>query len=444
MTPEELNALVKRVEGNFRRDLVVSMKFNEFTTIMAVPWYIKMRMMSIRMVYMIFFIRSCFMTYAFLFLKRHSPSAVKIRYYCVDIFEGLGSLGCLLNTVYGVGFLLLLMHFKMFCTSEKKNNLHVLNHLKQSMEIDFTPQERKEFARVLEKMAVQGKYTFFLVTLALSLGNLYAAVVTGQSMKEKMSDQKIRALDKYVKHSIPVMIGYFMANYFGIQWLLYGHMITAHSVNYFRIRIKRIYNLLQDWREIEMIKRIITKETEEKKEGDEKEEEEPEPEPVVDLEKVLLELQSLFNEIAIHNKMVKVILRDIKTFMGIMCRVIIIFVVTRETNYVKKLILIVIVLCILTGTLMTLHNASQVYLDLRKISKELHSVQIMIERDSMTNMSQFYSLKMFVKKMIQWTSSDRLPLGLTVGDSGSLHPNRAGLFLPNTIKISLMILNARY
>ena len=398
MSPEELKALINQVEETLQSDLILSTRIGEEPNWTSIGLKKKCKYFGIRLLQAFGWIHQILVCYCCL------TGSSTLSLYFIDMLHGMGSLGCIMSGCYLCGYTLLNLHLRAIDRQEKKQQLHLLTHMKISNKLDFTPEERKEYARNLKWMIVKNKLIFLTTGIPMTIFYLLGAVITGKQMKSWY----------FSIMSAFMLVMYAITSHNCLVIFANVHLMTALSRNYFEIRIRKIRVMIRDW---------IRQTTDHNKKYQ-------------SLNDITTRVENVLREIEQHNETIKYFLRDVKVIMGPMISMLIVFFASDAPWYLRFTSAGGSTL-IVTAAVYSLYNASGLHLNLIKLSNNLHSCQVFqrVKNDADAK------IKYHLLRLIHRTSSPHLPVGFTVRGTGSFTPGSAGFFVSYTISVSLIFLN---
>ena len=404
MSPEELKFLVNAVERKLQTDLILFQGIEEYCTSDTDQLNRKWKYCGMRILQMFGWFHQILVCYC---IFSRSPKA---SLYCIDLLYGMGSVGSAMSGVYMCGYTLLLLHLIVIGRHERNSQLHLLTHMKKAHEMDLTPAERKKYAKNLFLIIIKNIVIVIVASIPMTGFYLIGAV---------MSAYKLRSWYFSIM-SVFMLAMYVITGHNCIVILANVHLMTAHSTNYFRIRIRNIQSLVQRWLKV---RREPFKHKLQHRDL---------------LDNITWRTENVLQEIREHNETVKFFLRDTQLVLGPMIGMLIVFFASDAPWYFRA-IDAGGTLCIVAAAVYSLYNASGLHLNLIKLSSDLHSCQVTLSAESRKDMK----MKFHLLRLIYRTSTEHLPIGFTVGDTGSFTPGSAGFFISQTISVSTMFLNTK-
>ena len=404
MSPDQLQSLVNFVEEKLQSDLILSSNNGQYPSSNRTEPKKICKYLGIRLLHLFGWCHQVLVCYSYV-----SDSSVWSLWF-IDMLHGLGSCGCLLSACYMCGYTLLLLHLKVVGRHERKHQLHLLRHMKTAHKLDFTPEERKEYSRNLHWIILKNKVVFAISGMPMTLFYLLGAIVTGIGMKSWY----------FWIGSIFMLVMYGITSHHCIIIFADVHLMIAHSTNYFRIRIRKLRIMIQEWNnQATGVSKRKTKQL------------------IHSMSALTSQLESLLVEIQEHNKTVKYFLRDIETVLGPMMGLLIVFFASDSPWYLRTFAAGGSVV-IFVAAISSLYNASGLHITLLKLSNDLHSCQVNLRLKRHMDAK----LKYHVLRLVHRTSSPNLPVGFTAGETGSFTPGSAGSFISQVISVTLVFLNS--
>ena len=395
MSPEELQSLVNLVEEKLQSDLILVSEIGGYSSLNSMGRKQKYKYLGIRLLQLFGWFHQVLVCYCCMTGSKSSSL------YFVDLLHGFGPLGCITSATYMCGYTLLLFHLRVIYCQERKHKLDLLTHMKTAHELHFTPNERKEYARNLYWMLIKNNILLLLGGLPMTGFYLVGAIVTGMEMKSWY----------FAISSCFMLVMYGVTGYNCVIIFTNVHLMIGHSTNYFRIQTKKLRLTIQDW---------VNQGTNENS-----------------LNALTIKLENLLTELKQHNNTVKLFLRDMQIVMAPLFATELVFLASNSQWYLK--ILIAGGASIIAFTAMyTLYNASGLHISLIKLSHDLHSCQVnLLARNDIDLKCKF---RLF--RLIHRTSSSNVPVGFTVGNTGSFTPGSAGLFISRVTSVTFIFLNS--
>ena len=403
MSPEQLKSMVNAVEMKLQTDLILFKGIEEHSASNTNQLNVKWKYRGMRILQVFGWFHQILVCYCI--LSRSSQASL----YCLDLLYGMGSFGSAMSGCYMCGYTLLLLHLIVIGRQERKNELHILTHMKNAHEMDLTPEERKKYARNLFWILIKNIIIFLFVGIPMTGFYLIGVVLSAYKFQSWY----------FSIMSVFMLAMYGITGYNCIIIFANVHLMTAHSTNYFRIRICNIRSLLRGW--LKDVRRGSLRHK---------------LEDYSLLNDVIWKTESVLQEIREHNKTIKFFLRDTQMVLGPMIGMLIVFFASDCPWYLRG-ITAGGTSCIVAAAVYSLYNASGLHLNLIKLCSDLHSCQATLVAESPKDIK----MKFHLLRLIYRTSSERLPVGFTVGDTGSFTPGSAGFFISHTISVSTLFLN---
>jgi hypothetical protein len=415
MSPEELEKLLQNVPKTFRRNWILAKDKKDDENIKRH----RMKMLAFKILMISSFIRNQVNSCACMLMSSSSDLGLWMRITNIDLLYGLGDFGCLVTGIYALGSTLCLLHMAMLENIGRKKDLGIIDKLINIKHLNLDEVERTKIARIPYFISIQRYLLIFGSTSEIQMFYVFGAF---------MSYLKFDSL-LYAICAVPVVISYFPLNYNAMTLFLSAHQIIGMSATYFEIRLSRIVKQLVTFkRKLNSRGRKTSKSPQESKleAGN----------LLSSAGKIMKELDEVLTEIESHNKTIKVILRDIFSCMGPMVSLVIVFFMKEMPLYVRMVTLSFATLGMMTAY--SLRNASSLHPQLLQLGRHLHSCQGRLRcRGNHSTLRD----KQHLLKLIHRLSSYRLPIGFTVGDTGSFTPESAMSFISAIVSISLIFLN---
>ena len=201
MSPDEIECLVKTIEENLKRDLVLDSGLQDVNNgggrhLRKKFFFIIFTLNIIR-----HFILSC------LCLFPLSETSKLMRVACVDLLYGLGPFGCLMNQIYLFGQIGIWEFLLTLTKQERSGQLEIFSHIKNFRRFKLNEAEAVKFTGYLKGMAILRKLVFCLSTIPLT--GTYISATQLQDIR-------------FVILSIPVNLAVFSINYYGLAHGILG------------------------------------------------------------------------------------------------------------------------------------------------------------------------------------------------------------------------------
>ena len=419
MSLDEIECLVKTIEENLKRDLVLESGFQGVNT--GEERYLQKELFFIIFTLNIIrhFILSCLCFFPL------SETSKLIRIVCVDLLYGLGPFGCLMNQIYLSGQICIWQYLLTIKRQEKAGQLEVFTHIKNFRRFKLNEAETVKFTGYLKGMAILRRLVFCLSTIPLTGIFVLGTYITATQL------QDIR----FVILSIPVNLAVFSINYYGLAGGSYALLITGHSSNYLGIRFDRVFGkmksfLVHDMPSVAQTSRD-TQSTSRMKHLNVKTKI-----GFKEIEDILCDAEDVLFHVKLHDHTVKDFLRSSVTYLIPVMGLHTVFLAQKQELIYK---LLDANTAILNGFLLyyTFHSVSHIHSLSVMMCKKLHNLHFRVSSKNQ---------RIHLLHLIQRTSDCKtwnLPIGFTIGGQTSFSPVTVLSSFSRVISIALTFLNAQ-
>ena len=420
MSPDEIECLVKTIEDNLKKDLVLESGFQGVNNRGGRHLRKKFFFVILTLNIIRHFILSC------LCLFPLSETSKLMRIVCVDLLYGLGPFGCLMNQIYLFGQIGIWQYLLTIKRQERAGQLEIFSHIRNFRRFKLNEAETVKFTGYLKGMAILRKLVFYLSTIPLTGVFVLGTYISATQL------QDIR----FVILSIPVNLAVFSINYYGLAAGSYALLITGHSSNYLSIRFDRLFSKMRpfllndvlpsvpqtsgDTKSTSRMKKLVVKTITQ----------------IHQLEDLLHEVEDVQLDIKLRDETVRDILRSSVTYLIPVMGLHTVFLAQKQELIYKLLDANTAILCAFL-LYYTFHSVSHVYSFSITLCKKLHRLHFRVLSRNQ---------RIHLLRLIQRTSDCKtwnLPIGFTVGGQTSFSPIAALLSFSRIISIALTFLNAR-
>ena len=427
ISSEELDILGQDLEENFRKDLVLVSGFDAQPPSDGNLWR-RRKVYAIKLLIKMNCIRLFVLGSACLF--RSSDTTKKLRLFSVDVLYGFGSFGCLINQVIFLGLLVVANYLDVMQNHETTGELHMISHIKNHRNYEFTPLERNKFSTYLKLMKLMRTIGLYTAAIPMTLFHVVGGIVTSW---------KLGSIAFTLPATIITFI-YGVVYYYGANSVIYSLLMVAHSSNLLTIRFNRLIDQINRFhchqkRSIAGYKNIRNRLQDWSKRARRR---------VRELHLILYEVESVLREVRQHNETVKHILEGNLSCFVPMFGLGIIFL-ARDVNFWYKVMVLSTALFSAIVFNQMLFKACQIYSLTKKVCNLLHGIQVRVGRKGKKR-------KLHVLRLIYRTSdcetwnckTCNLAIGFTVGNQESFSPSIAVASTVQIIIIALTFLNTKY
>ena len=432
ISSEELDILGQDLEENMKRGLILVSGFNAEPPSDCNLWR-RRKVYAIKLLIKMNCIRLFVLGSACFF--RSSDRATMLRLFSVDILYGFDSFGCLINQVVLLGFLVATNYLDVMQNHEKTGKLHMISHIKNHRNYEFTPLERNKFSTYLKLMKLMRIIELYMVVIPLTLFHVVGGIVTSWKLGSIA----------FTLPAVLMTLNYGVVFYYAANPAIKSLLMVAHSSNFLTIRFNRLIDQMnrfhcqygQRSREKKIDKDIADRLQDWSKLAGRK---------VKEFHSILYEVESVLHEVRQHNETVKYILESCVHYavpaVGLLLEVIFF---DGDIKFWYKVIVLNTAFFASSVFYQMLIKACEVYSLTRKVCNLLHGIQVRAGRKDKKT-------KLHVLRLIYRTSDCEawncktwnLPIGFTIGNQGSFSPSIA---VASTLQVAIIALtfhNAKY
>ena len=430
MSRLDVSAVVGKVEENLIRDYIISADFSSITSGNINHRRRRMIVFRIALVVLLVIISAV----AFLGEKES-----KLHIYAINSLYGYGYLGKIWNGIYFIGDVGIVGHAVVFFVTEGRGRLTVVTELKRMFQRLENPskQETKDFLYYLKIIVYVRELSFIAIIVPMTAFRLVGGVITAYEF------QSVSFLVVSCISIIPFAVAQEYLSYIHV----YTHLIMAQSATYLILRLNRIDKHLQSVvaSSVSQMHHKVFSTT-----------------VVVAMHKMnrqVIELQKVLNEVGRHNENVKQWLGNdlltvggVLTFCFIQC-------LDSPIPWYWNVCTFSAVPAWIAIMFIPFLNAAKLHLKIRSMSKVLYSCQTLLQREAQSktqrprsalstkpmnaNPVDVLKTKYKILRVIHRVSSPFLRIGFTERDGDSFSPSSIIRLLSTVAFNSLMFLNAR-
>ena len=436
ISSEELDILGQDLEENFKKGLILVSGFDaepssdsnlsQRRKVYAIKLLIKMNCIRLFVLGSACFFRS-------------SDRAKMLRLFSVDILYGFGSFGCLINQVVFLGFLVATNYLDVVQKHEKTGKLHMISHIKNHRNYEFTPLERNKFSTYLKLIKLMRTIALCMVVIPLTLFHAVGGIVTSWKLGS-------------IAFTFPAVImtlNYGVVFYYAANPAIYSLLMVAHSSNLLTIRFNRLIDQMNrfhcqcgQWSRRKKISMVGYKDIA----GRLQEWSKSAGRRVKEFHSVLYEVESVLHEVRQHNETVKHILESCVHYavpaVGLLLEVIFF---AGDIKFWYKVIVLNTAFFASSIFYQMLFKACQIYSLTRKVCNLLHGIQVRVGRKEKKRKLHVLRLIYRTSDCSTWNCKTcSLPIGFTIGNQGSFSPFIA---VASTLQVAIIALtfhNAKY
>ena len=363
-----------------------------------------------------------------------------LHFYALNAFHGYGYSGKLWNGIYMCGIIAVVMHGIVFFVCEGRGHLSVITDLKKMFRRLDNPsaEEAATFLYFLKVMSYIREVAFITIWLPMILFRAVGAVLTAIRFKS------LGFIVSMCVAFIPFMI---------VQQYIcyihgYAHLLIAQSTTYFKLRLNRVTTNFA----------FLISSLDFKSNPSDSQKTSLRIETSVMINKQLLDLSKILNEVGRHNRCIKHWLRNELFITGCLWAFCF-FESMGDIEWYYKVSTVVSIFSWTACLCPSFLNAAKLYIHIQSIAKVLHSCQTRLQNQaqSQSRKSEDKSLEVIqqldpinitktkyqIMRMIHRVSSRYLRIGFTEGNGESFCPSSIIKFLSTVAFNSLMFLNAR-
>ena len=421
MSSPDVTHLVEDVEKVLKKCFIISAPFSDIE-----KGIVNERRR--RIVYFLAFI--FFVDFLLSIIRTFASKNSVLHIYSLNSLVSFGYLGKLFNGSFVVGYPLCITHMYTVLRNEKRGTLTPVTSLGRMFHKlpNLSTEETKTLTNILKLLA----YIRYVNLVSTCPGMFLRAVGAFAAVKS----YGLIFLCCY----IPVWLIQCVCLTFQSQIFSIVHLLIAQSVIYLTLRLKRVNALL--------MKVVLMDENQRSK---------------LKLSSIvqgmLLELDTVLNEINDHNICIRMLLKQNTTGAGIIFSLLFVFAIEGSEWYQKVFTL---TLAFVMGVLISYSfiNVAYLFIRIRRTVKFLHKLQTLMhcqdlwfKNGSAPVMSrkargchpiEVIKTKYLILRMIHRMSSPYLRIGFTEGDGDSFSPASLTETYSSMIFTSIMFLNTKY
>ena len=353
-----------------------------------------------------------------------------LHIYSLNSLVSFGYLGKLFNGAFVVGYPLCITHMYTVLLNEKRGTLTPVTNIGRMLHKlpNLSSEETKTLTSILKLL----KYIPYVNLLSTCPGMFLRAVGAFAAAKS----YGLMFLCCY----IPVWLIQCACLTFQSQIFSIVHLLIAQSVTYLTLRLKRVNAFLL---------RVILMDPKQRSKY----------KLSFIVQEMLLELDTVLNEINEHNRSIRMFLKQNTTGAGIIFSLLFVFAVEGREWYQKAFTL---TLAVVMGVLISYSfiNVAYLFIRIRRTVKFLHTLQALIHcQDSWSKNAtapvmfrkgrerhpmEIIKVKYQILRMIHRMSSPYLRIGFTEGDGDSFSPASLTETYSTMVFTSIMFLNTKY
>ena len=425
MASQEVDSVINRLEKNMIRDYLISADFKSISKSQV------NRKRRVRVILFNILIVISILEAAVGFL---SDSKSKLHVYSLNVLYGYGYLGRLWNGAHVCAATAVMAHAVVFFINEGRGTLYPVIKLKEMYKKLDNPssQETASFLYFLKIAVYVREICFMAVWTSMTSFRAIGTVITAY---------KLNSVSFFMASMIPNLI-FMIVQQYCPQVHIYTHLLIAQSTTYFKLRLSRVEKSLEN---VVLFVRINASRFQ--RDGIKKK-------LVIKINKQLIVLDEILNEISAHNKYIKYWLRDELIITRGLLSYFLVSTVRDIEWYFKLSTLLTVVSW--TGALgPSFINAALLYVRILSMARLLHACQNHVKyqsqvrsksasvlRQNEVSPQDIMKTKYQLLRMIHRVSSPFLIVGYTEGDGISFSPASIGQFVSTVIFTSLMFLNS--